>query len=47
MKRLFISGMRVLAGAVLVLMITASPLIAETYKKKVDHKGRDVTPKEA
>ena len=47
MKRLFFTGMRMLAGAVLILMITASPLLAETYKKKVGHKGRDVTPKEA
>jgi rhodanese-related sulfurtransferase len=47
MNHLSYTALRTLAGAALVLLIAASPLLAETYKKKVDHKGRDVTPKEA
>jgi len=47
MKSLFYTGAHMLTGIAIVLLIAASPLLAETYKKKVDHKGRDVTPKEA
>jgi hypothetical protein len=46
MKGLFITAtMRLLTCFALVLIIAASPLSAETYKKKVDHKGR--APKQA